>query len=394
MDDALFDLDQRLSCVVGAEMCKVQDADGRIVSGEVRAIRSHPPTPNSAVDGYGFAGGLDAGVHQFKLVDGRAAAGEAYGEVVPTGHAIRILTGAPLPIGVDTVVLQEDVTIDAGCLHLRGPLKQGSNARAAGEDMVAGQVIFGDGHQLKPQDLGVMAAAGLGQVRVKKRLTVAVFSTGTEVLHPGQAGDDAQIYDANRPMLIAVLRRWGYRVLDLGIITDSADAVETALDAGAKADAIITSGGASGGDEDHMSRVLNAKGAMALWRIAIKPGRPLALGMWHNTPVFGLPGNPVAAFVCTLLFARSALAKLAGAAFDKPIAFQMPANFEKRKKPGRREFLRARIVDGQVERFASEGSGRISGLSWADGLVELPDGEFTVEKGDLVSFIPFAHFGL
>ena len=249
------------------------------------------------------------------------------------GQALRILTGAALPDGADTVVLQEDVRIEAGRLQVTGPLKAGANARAAGEDMQQGAQIFPAGHQLRPEDLGVIAAAGLGEVSVFRPLKVAVISTGTELRAPGQAARVDQIFDANRPMLCAVLRRWGMEVVDLGIVPDEAAAVRAALDRAKDcADVIMTSGGASAGDEDHMSAVLRASGGMALWRIAVKPGRPLALGVWGGVPVFGLPGNPVAAFVCTLIFARPALLQLAGAGFQVPQAVHMPAAFSKTKK--------------------------------------------------------------
>jgi molybdopterin molybdotransferase len=196
-------------------------------------------------------------------------------------------------------------------------------------------------------------------------------------------------------MLCSILWRWGMHVVDMGIVPDDAASVRAALDRAAeRADVIITSGGASAGDEDHMSAVLRASGGMALWRIAVKPGRPLALGVWGGVPVFGLPGNPVAAFVCTLIFARPALLQLAGAGFQSPQALHLPAAFSKSKKAGRREYLRARLRDGAVEVFASEGSGRVSGLSWAEGLVELPDAAAEISPGQTICFLPYASFGL
>ncbi len=197
-------------------------------------------------------------------------------------------------------------------------------------------------------------------------------------------------------MLIEILRRWEMEAVDLGHAADRAEAVAAALDRGAAvADAILTSGGASAGDEDHVSALLKRREALAAWRIAVKPGRPLALGVWGGTPVFGLPGNPVAAFVCTLIFARPALLRLAGAPWQRPEGLVVPAAFAKEKRAGRREFLRARLDgNGQAEVFGSEGSGRISGLAWARGLVELEDGARSVRPGDPVRWLPFAAFGL
>ena len=196
-------------------------------------------------------------------------------------------------------------------------------------------------------------------------------------------------------MLTALLRSWGYEVIDIGILSDNRTAISNGLNLAAQAaDVIITTGGASAGDEDHISALLNKTGSMALWRLAVKPGRPMALGLWNDVPVFGLPGNPVAALVCSLIFAGPALALLAGGLFSQPQGFDVPAAFSKAKKPGRREFLRARIDQGAAQVFSSEGSGRISGLSWADGLVELPDAAIDVQPGTLVRYIPFASFGI
>ena len=191
------------------------------------------------------------------------------------------------------------------------------------------------------------------------------------------------------------MARFGFSVADMGRVPDDRATLRATLDqAAAQADVILTSGGASAGDEDHVSALLREAGAMQEWRIAVKPGRPLALGLWEGTPVFGLPGNPVAAMVCTLVFARPAMALLSGQDWTEPQGFDLPAAFEKRKKPGRREYLRARVRDGRAEVFKSEGSGRISGLSWAEGLVEIEDGARHIQPGDLVRFIPYGSFGL
>jgi molybdopterin molybdotransferase len=276
-------------------------------------------------------------------------------------------------------------------------VKPRANTRKAGEDVAAGAPVLPRGRRLTPADLALLSATGIARVPVHRRLRVAVLSTGDEIAPlPDPTLPPDRTIDANRPMLLDILRRWGYAPIDLGHAPDRAAAVRRALDRGAAgADAILTSGGASAGDEDHLSRILRAEGALAAWRIALKPGRPLALGLWRDVPVFGLPGNPVAALVCTLVFARPALAVLAGADWPEPLAFTVPAAFEKRKKPGRREYLRARLTpDGRAEVFASEGSGRISGLSWAEGLVELPDGAVHVTPGSPVRYLPYAGFGL
>ena len=395
VETALNHLRKHLHPVTGVESVRVADGLNRILAGPAIALRSHPPEPNSAVDGYAFKGPISAGPQRLALVAGRAAAGAPYAGSVPAGHAVRILTGGVMPAGTDSVVLQEDVTTDGDQIAFHGPLKAGANARKAGEDLRKGQKIFDAQHQLTAGDLATLASVGVGIMNVRKRLRVGVLSTGDELVAPGQIARSGQIYDANRPMLCAALGRWGYEVHDLGIAPDDRDAIRARLDSAVQScDVILTSGGASAGDEDHVSALLQNTGSLALWRIAIKPGRPLALGLWEQKPVFGLPGNPVAACVCALIFARPALARMAGAAWPDPVQYMLPAAFHKSKKAGRQEYLRARLTaDGRVEVFASEGSGRVSGLSWATGFVALPDAAMTINEGDLVAYLPFAAMG-
>lgn len=393
VDEALARLRARLHPVTAVETVPLGAALGRVLAEDVIGRRSNPPQANSAVDGYGLAGPVPEGAHVVELVEGRAAAGAPYGGRVPPGQAIRILTGAALPEGVDTVVMQEDVTVEGGRIAFRGPLTRGANARAAGEDVAEGNTALREGRRLSPADLALLSAVGVAAVAVRAPLRVAVLSTGDELVEPGEAAGEGRIFDANRPMLLGLAERSGFAPVDMGRVPDDRDALRARLDdAAARADVILTSGGASAGDEDHVSALLRESGAMQTWRVAIKPGRPLALAMWNGTPVFGLPGNPVAALVCTLVFAGPAMALMAGAGWRAPQGFDLPAGFEKRKKPGRREYLRARVRDGRVEVFHSEGSGRISGLSWAEGLVELDDGERHVRPGDPVRFIPWAGF--
>ncbi|HUF87477.1 MAG TPA: gephyrin-like molybdotransferase Glp [Thermohalobaculum sp.] len=398
VDAALARLRDAVRCVTGVEDVALDEAAGRILAEPVLARRTNPPKANAAVDGYAFAwdslGGADRA--DLGLAGGRAAAGHPWPGAVPPGMAVRILTGAELPEGVDTVVLQEDAEVSGGRVRFPAPRKPGANARRAGEDAEAGGQVLGPGRRLMPQDLARAAAVGVHRLAVRARLRVAVLSTGDELIQPGADPASPGIFDANRPMLKALARAQGFAPVDLGAVADDEAAVRAALDRGAAgADAILTSGGASTGDEDHVARLLTGEGRISTWRIAVKPGRPLALGLWQGTPVFGLPGNPVAAFVTHVIFAGPALGVMAGAEWRAPQGFMVPAAFAKRKKPGRREFLRARMrPDGRVEAFHSEGSGLIGGLSWADGLVELPDGALTVSPGDPVRYIPYSSFGL
>lgn len=396
--EALARLREALEPVTGQQTLPVASAAGRILAAACLARRPNPPAANAAVDGYGFAHAATGdGVQRLPLLPGRAAAGQPYPGAVPPGSALRILTGAILPPGVDTVVLDEDTATDGEIVAFDGPVKPRANTRRAGEDVAAGAEVLAAGHRLRPPDLALLTALGLDRVRVHRPLRVAVLSTGDELV--ADAATQAvphQIFDANRPMLLSVITGWGHVPVDLGLAPDDAGAIAERLDRGAaEADAIVASGGASAGDEDHVARLLRTQGRLSSWRIALKPGRPLALAMWRGVPVFGLPGNPVAALVCALIFARPALSVLAGGGWIEPQAFTVEAGFSKRKKPGRREFLRARIgADGRAEVFASEGSGRISGLVWATGLVELPDGAADIRPGAPVRFLPYAGFGI
>jgi len=395
--EALASLRERVSVVTGIEPVPTVAAGGRVLATNVMAKRNSPPYANSAVDGYGFAfASLGNGEQALPLAQGRAAAGGPFDGVVPLGKALRILTGAMVPEGIDTIVLEEDVVIEDGVLKFAVGLRKGANIRPKGEDVAFGGGVLSAGRILQPQDLGLLAAVGADTVQVHKRLRVAVLSTGDELRQVGEDIAPYQIYDANRPMLLDLIDRWGMEPVDLGHVRDDSDMVKRMLTRGAQeADVILTSGGASAGDEDHISAALQTSGTLNLWRVAIKPGRPLVLAMWEGVPVFGLPGNPVAAFVTALIFARPTLLELSGAGWTEPRPMQLPAAFSKNKKPGRREYLRAKIdVNGHVHVFKSEGSGRISGLSWAEGLVELMDEGREILEGDPIRYYPFSEFGL
>lgn len=396
VDVALQNLRAALSTVVGTETVSVEGAGGRVLADEVRAKRSNPPVANSAVDGFGLW--LDAPMGERLVVpleEDRAAAGDPFEGAVPEGHAARVLTGAALPEGVNTVVLQEDAEIGDGVVTLFGPVKVGANTRQAGEDVSAGDVVLAAGRRLRAQDVGLLAAVGVSEVVVWKPLKVAVISTGDELLAPGEAAAPHQTYDANGPMLSEMVCGWGHELALFERVGDDRDAVRACLNRAASCDAILTSGGASSGAEDHLAAILQEEGVVQNWRIALKPGRPLALGQWQGVPLFGLPGNPVAAFVTAAIFARPALAALAGEDWPETRGVMVPAAFSKSKKNGRREFLRARLTkEGHAEVFASEGSGRISGLSWATGLVDLPHEGVDIREGDLVRFLPFSEMGL
>lgn len=395
VDDALARLRENMHPIKGVETCALAEASGRILARDIKALANHPVFTNTAVDGFGFAfealSGADT--ETLELVEGRAAAGQNFDGHVPPGQAVRVLTGARLPDGVDTVVLEEDCAISEDRIAFRAGIKRGANTRPMGEDFAMGDVVLEAGRAITAGDMAMLSSAGVAEVEVFETLRVGVISTGDEIAGAAQSGN--AIPDANRPMLLDMITRFGFEAHDLGALPDQPEQIEAVLDhAKAHVDVVITTGGASAGDEDHISALLRARGQLYHWRIALKPGRPLALATWDGMPVFGLPGNPVAAFVCTVIFAKPACDALAGRGWSTPLGFDVPAGFAKTKKPGRREYLRARVRAGQVEIFKSEGSGRVSGLSWSEGLVELSDGADKIATGDRVRFIPYSSFGL
>lgn len=397
VEQALALLRERMEPVAGTETVSLTAARHRVLAQDAIARAATPPHDNAAVDGYALAHASlsEDGEQELQLLEGRAAAGSPFPARIGEGEAVRILTGAVMPEGADTVVMQEDVTVSGGAIRFGSGLRLGANRRKAGEDLAAGDAALVAGRVLTPADLAQAASVGLADLPVYKPLRVAVLSTGDELREPDAAPEPGAIFDANRPMLATLAAAQGFEVIDRGRVPDDADAVRDALrQAAEQADAIIASGGASGGDEDHVARALTQMGAMALWRIAVKPGRPLALGQIGSVPVFGLPGNPVAAFVCFLIFARPALLRLAGVDWIEPPRFPVVAAFSAKKKAGRMEFLRGRYLGGgRAEKYRSEGSGLISGLRWSDGLIALDHDRGAVSEGDIVDFIPYSSFG-
>ncbi|MBO6636746.1 MAG: molybdopterin molybdotransferase MoeA [Roseitalea sp.] len=402
-DDVLALLAERLGPVTGTATVPVIGAQGRIVAEPVTAPGPVPRSDNAAVDGYAFAHAAYLETSGRLPVCGRVAAGATAPEPVPAGHCARIFTGAPMPANTDTVAMQEDCTIlDDGAIAVPGGLKAGANRRRAGEDFMQGDPVVRAGQTLRAQDLAALAATGYGAVAVRETLRVAILSTGDEIVPPGVDASAAQVHDANRPMLLALAGQAATEVTDLGHVGDDADALRTTLaNAASGHDLIITSGGASLGEEDHMLGVLEGLGKRHLWQIAIKPGRPMMFGQIGDTVVLGLPGNPVAVLVCFLLYARPVIGHLGGATVTPPRAYALPAAFAiERKKTGRREFLRGWAETEpetgtlRAHKFPRDGSGLVSGLQAAQGLIDLPEDVGAVAPGDTVRFIPFSEMGL
>ncbi len=302
-----------------------------------------------------------------------------------------------MPPEADTVFMQEDVTVDGeGRAVLPAGLKRGANVRPAGEDIVQGVRVLPAGRRLRPQDVAMAAAQGLTHLDVRRRVRVAVFSNGDEIVEPGQARGAPQLYDSNRFMLAAMLRRIGCEVTDLGILPDDAAAIASILEQGAAGhDLILTSGGVSTGDADYVKSAIEQVGSMVFWRMAIKPGRPVAMGVIRGCPFIGLPGNPVASFVTFAHVARPAVFALAGAQWRRPVAAQVRAAFSYQKKSGRREYVRASLrtgEDGVLEavKFPREGAGLLSSLIDTDGLVELSEEITAIEPGRMVEFMTYS----
>jgi len=394
--DALADLEARLEAVVQPETVPMRQALGRVLAEDIVSPRDVPPHDNSAVDGYAvFFDDLNDGAETRLPVTGRVAAGHPLGRPARRGEAVRIFTGAPMPDGMETVFMEEDCTADGDEVVLPTGLKQGANRRKQGEDIEAGNVIIRAGQRLRPQELGLAASVGCHEVSVYGRLKAAVFSTGDEVRDPGDGAPDGCIFDSNRYAVTALLEGMGCAVTDLGILPDEEDAIADAL-AGAAPDhhVLVTSGGVSAGEEDHVKGAVERQGSLHFWRLAIKPGRPIALGQVGETAFVGLPGNPVAAMVTFMVIARPLLLRLGGAASAATPRFPVVADFDYKKKPGRREWVRATLANGgggalSARKFRSSGAGILTSMVEADGLVELPEETEKVSPGDTVAFLPF-----
>ena len=395
--DALALLRSRLGPVVEPETVPLAEAGGRVLAADVVAGRAVPPHDNAAVDGFAvFHDDLDP-AHETRLaVAGRVTAGHPLGRAARHGEAVRIFTGAPMPDGADTVLMQEDCRVDGDSVVVPPGSKRGANRRFAGEDVKAGSVILTAGRRLRPQDVGLAASVGCTALTVYRRPRVALFSTGDEVREPGAALPAGCIYDANRYVLAGLIRELGCDVDDLGILEDRLEVIRGALAVAAgKHDAIMTSGGASTGEEDHVRSAVASLGSIYFWRLAIRPGRPIALGQVQRTPFIGLPGNPVAVMVTFMRFARPALLLLAGCTEIEPTVYRVRADFAYKKKLGRREWLRASLFtapDGTLSarKFPRDGAGILTSMVESDGLIELGEELTRLDPGTMVDFLPFS----
>ena len=369
----------------------VLQALGKVLAGDVVSSVDVPPRDNSAMDGYAFRY-ADAAAAGFSLpLSQRIPAGTAPAPL-EGGTAARIFTGAEIPENADTVAMQEDCRAGDGEVSIDGDqVRRGDHIRPRGQDIRRGETVLAAGRRIRAQEMGLLYSVGCETVPVFQPLRVAILSTGNELVEPGRDLAPGQIYNSNRATLHGLLTAWGLDVVDLGIVGDTPAAVEAALlEAEDSADMIVTSGGVSVGEEDHVRQVVDKLGSLEFWKIAIKPGKPLAFGHIEGTPFMGLPGNPASTFVTACLFLRPFLLSMQGCERAVPMATTESSTFGK-KPGGRQEFIRARRGAGGLEMFPNQSSGVLSGACWGDGLAVQPAGQ-AIAPGDRVQFYPFTEF--
>ncbi|WP_339463005.1 molybdopterin molybdotransferase MoeA [Pseudomonas sp. EA_105y_Pfl2_R69] len=393
VDQAIAELLARAPVPPPVERVALGQALGRVLAEPLHAPFAVPAWDNSAMDGYALRAADLPDAGGCLPLAGRIAAGDAAAQALPAGHAVRIFTGAPLPPGADSVVMQEHCQLEEGRVWLP-PVQGGEHVRRRGEELAAGTRVLSAGQRLRPQELGLLASFGIDRVAVYRRLRVGLLSSGNELREPGEALQPGQIYNANRYSLAGVLSSLGLEVQDYEIMADELAASRDALSlAASEWDMLITSGGVSVGEEDHLKQAIRELGELHLWRLAIQPGKPLAFGEVGGKPWIGLPGNPAAALITALVVARPFLLRAQGCQDVLPQPLRLPAGFAWRKANGRRQYLRARLEqqDGQLRvcPHPQQGSAMLTSACWADGLALVEVGQ-TLEEGDLLDYLPFS----
>src|SRR5947209_9369849 len=397
IDDVERLIDERVTPVAETERVSLKEARGRVLAADLLAPIDLPPFDNSAVDGYAVCHADVSAKDETKLaIVDRLTAGRAAAREIARAQAIRIFTGAPMPAGADTVFMQGDVRLEGAAVFVPPGLKRGANRRLAGEDVARGAVALRAGRRLQPQDLSMAAALGLQSLPVRRRVRVATFSTGAEIVEPGAPLPPAGLYDANRALLRGLLAGLGAQISDLGILRDDRAKLSARLsEAARRHDVVLTSGGVSTGEADYVKEAIGAEGSLVFWRVAIKPGRPVAMGVLGGAAFVGLPGNPVAVFVTFARIARPLLLRLAGAAPEPLIALPVVSGFAYAKKKGLREYVRVSLTrrdDGcyVASKHPQDGAGVISSLTATDGLAELADDVTEITPGSTIGFLPYS----
>lgn len=390
VDEAITTLLNQARCLAGTEPCDLFEALGRTLAGDVVATIDVPPADNSAMDGFALRHADWVGAEETLPLSQRITAGSVPRELAP-GTAARIFTGAEVPAGADTVVMQEHCEGTSAAVRILHCPPKGANIRRRGQDIVRTQKVLTAGQKLRSQDLGLAASLGVASVSVRRRLSVAILSTGDELVEPGEAAGPGQIYNSNRFTMKGQLAAWGFEVVDLGVARDRLDVVRERMTHAAEvADIIITSGGVSVGEEDHVKDVVESLGSLDLWRIAIKPGKPFAFGQVLGTPFIGLPGNPVSVFVTLLVIARPYLLACQGVADTTVQPVAGFARFSK-KASQREDYLRVRATEPGLELFPNQSSGVLFSACWGDGFVRQKAAE-VIEEGGCVDYLPFGLF--
>lgn len=392
LSDAFSLIAGRVAPVTGVESIGLADGAGRVLAEPLTASVTQPPFDNSAMDGFAIrSSDVESGQRRLKIA-ARIAAGHPEGAAPPAGAAVEIFTGAPLPAGFDTVVMVEDCRRDGEFVHLPDKIKPYAHVRLAGIDFKAGDTLLPAGRRLRPQDIGIAAATGATRLTVRKRLKIGLFSTGDELAAPGTALQAGQIFDSNRPMLRAALQAMGFQVTDLGHLPDQMDMLVTSFGlASLDQDALISTGGVSVGGEDHVRATIEKLGQIFFWKLALKPGKPLALGHIGDAVFIGLPGNPVSSLISLLVIGRTVLHRLAGSTEDAPLpaGVAVPAGADFGVPGNRINFVRGSLVNGSALPYFSQDSSLISSLTGSSGLIELPAGTEAVTTGMPVLFRSF-----
>ena len=390
------DLKAELKPVSGESLVSVENSVNRILSKDVFAKNDNPPIDNSAIDGFAINAEAQSTRKNFFLLEGLVKPGFRSDVILGRNEGIKILTGAPIPSGTTRIIFKENTKEHDQMVHFTRDDNEETNIRLKGEDFKKGDLLFKKGDKIRIADLAVLIGSGNPSISIVKPLKVGLITTGNELNRNIKRQSKRLIFDTNSIPLKTLLEKWGHSIVDIGSVGDNIELLRKKIFNNLEeVDVFVTTGGVSTGQEDYVAQLLNKEGKLINWRISIKPGRPFICAKLEDKYVFGLPGNPVAAFICALVILRPSLGRIGGEkGWFKPFSFKTKANFEKYKRPGRTEFLRASLSkdDGFISIFPFEGSGRLSSLSWSNGIVELSEEERNIEKGDLVDFIPYESF--